>query len=159
GAIRPGELAELARDNAMPAVAVTDSNNLFGVFEISETLAKRGVQPIVGCLLSVDLDETPKPVGMASRQKPAQLPLLVQNERGYQNLSKILSQAYLGAEPGEWPHVKMAQLAANAEGLICLTGGPGGPVNALIVNGQPEAADELLKRLATIFPGRLYVEL
>jgi DNA polymerase-3 subunit alpha len=159
GAIRPGELAELARDNAMPAVAVTDTNNLFGVFEISETLAKRGVQPIVGCLLSVDLDETPKPAGMASRQKPAQLPLLVQNEQGYRNLSKILSQAYLGAEPGEWPHAKIAQLAANSEGLICLTGGPGGPVNALIVNGQPEAADELLKHLAAIFPGRLYVEL
>ncbi|HSM97314.1 MAG TPA: DNA polymerase III subunit alpha [Rhizomicrobium sp.] len=159
GAIRPGELAELARDNAMPAVAVTDANNLFGVFEISETLAKRGVQPIVGCLLSVDLDETPKSAGMGSRQKPAQLPLLVQNEEGYRNLSRILSQAYLGAEPGDWPHVKTAQLAANAGGLICLTGGPGGPVNSLLVNGQPEAADELLKRLATIFPGRLYIEL
>jgi len=159
GAIRPGELAELARDNAMPAVAVTDANNLFGVFEITETLAKRGVQPIVGCLLSVDLNEAPGPVGIGSRQKPAQLPLLVQNEQGYRNLSKILSQAYLGAEPGDWPHVKTAQLAAHSEGLIALTGGPGGPLNSLIANGQPEAADELLKRLATIFPGRLYVEL
>ncbi|MBS0276163.1 MAG: PHP domain-containing protein, partial [Proteobacteria bacterium] len=159
GAIRPGELAELARDNAMPAVAVTDTNNLHGVFEISETLAKRGVQPIVGCLVSVDLDETPKPAGMASRQKPAQLPLLVQNEQGYRNLSKLLSRAYLGAEPGEWPHVTLAQLAAHSDGLIALTGGPGGPLNALIANGQPEAADELLKRLAAIFPNRLYVEL
>jgi len=48
---------ELARDGGMPAVAVTDVNNLFGVYEISDTLAKAGVQPIVGCLLSVDLDE------------------------------------------------------------------------------------------------------
>jgi DNA polymerase-3 subunit alpha len=43
GAIRPGELAKLARDNSMPAVAVTDTDNLFGVYEISETLAKAGV--------------------------------------------------------------------------------------------------------------------
>ncbi|HEY7977460.1 MAG TPA: DNA polymerase III subunit alpha [Rhizomicrobium sp.] len=159
GAIRPGELAELARDNAMPAVAVTDANNLFGVFEISETLAKRGVQPIVGCLLSVDLDEKPVANGMASRQKPAQLPVLVQNEAGYLNLSKILSGAYLKAAPGDWPCVKSADLAAYSEGLIALTGGPGGPLNSLVANGQPEAADELLKKLAAIFPNRLYVEL
>ena len=49
GAIRPKELAELARDAGMPAVAVTDINNLFGVYEIADTLAKAGVQPIVGC--------------------------------------------------------------------------------------------------------------
>ncbi len=159
GAIRPGELAELARDNAMPAVAVTDANNLFGVFEISETLAKRGVQPIVGCLLSVDLDEKPVATGMVTRQKPAQLPVLVQNEEGYRNLSKVLSGAYLKAAPGDWPCVKTADLAAHSEGLIALTGGPGGPLNSLVANGQPEAADELLKKLAAIFPNRLYVEL
>ena len=159
GAIRPGELAELARDHAMPAVAVTDTNNLFGVFEISETLAKRGVQPIVGCLLSVDLDEKTVATGMVARQKPAQLPVLVQNEQGYLNLSKLISGAYLKAAPGDWPCVKTADLTAYAEGLIALTGGPGGPVNSLVANGQPEAADELLKKLAAIFPNRLYVEL
>ncbi|HEX7725078.1 MAG TPA: DNA polymerase III subunit alpha [Rhizomicrobium sp.] len=159
GAIRPGELAELARDHAMPAVAVTDANNLFSVFEISETLAKRGVQPIVGCLLSVDLDDKPVAAGMVSRHKPAQLPVLVQNADGYRNLSKLLSGAYLKAAPGDWPCVKTADLAAHSEGLIALTGGPGGPLNSLIANGQPEAADEVFKKLAAIFPDRLYVEL
>ena len=159
GATRPGELAELARDHAMPAVAVTDANNLFGVFEISETLAKRGVQPIVGCLLSVDLDDKPVAAGMVSRHKPAQLPVLVQNADGYRNLSKLLSGAYLKAAPGDWPCVKTADLAAHSEGLIALTGGPGGPLNSLIANGQPEAADEVFKKLVAIFPNRLYVEL
>lgn len=56
GAVRPKELAELARANAMPAVAVTDVNNLFGTYEISDSLAKAGIQPIVGCLLSVELE-------------------------------------------------------------------------------------------------------
>ena len=55
GAVRPKELAELARGCGMPAVAVTDTNNLFGVYEIADTLAKAGVQPIVGALLSVEL--------------------------------------------------------------------------------------------------------
>src|ERR1700722_1781864 len=72
GAVRPDELAELARQNVMPAVAVTDVNNLFGVYEIAEKLTARfketksgqrialnPIQPIVGALLSVDLAGAP----------------------------------------------------------------------------------------------------
>jgi DNA polymerase-3 subunit alpha len=113
----------------------------------------------VGCLLSVELDEASGPLGPATREKPPRLPLLVQNEVGYQNLSKLLSQSYLGMGAGEWPHVRIADLARNSEGLIALTGGPGGPLNRLIVDGYPQVADRLLKSLAAIFPSRLYVEL
>src|SRR5580704_1788278 len=78
GAIRAKELATLARANAMPAVAVTDVNNIFGVYELSDTLAAAGVQPIVGSLVSVELD--PAAVQVAgTRRKPPHLPLLVQN--------------------------------------------------------------------------------
>ncbi|HXS08274.1 MAG TPA: DNA polymerase III subunit alpha [Rhizomicrobium sp.] len=158
GAVRPKELAALAMEAGMPAVAVTDTNNLFGVYEIADTLAKAGVQPIVGALLSVEL--VPSPVTQqGSRKKPPHLPLLVQDEMGYQNLTKLLSAAYLKAEPGDWPHVKAQALAEHADGLIALTGGPGGPVNALLLEGQSDAASALLDRLAVMFPGRLYVEL
>ncbi|HEX4157355.1 MAG TPA: DNA polymerase III subunit alpha, partial [Rhizomicrobium sp.] len=159
GAVRPKELARLARDYAMPAAAVTDVNNLFGVYEISETLAKDGVQPIVGCLLSVDLDETALPVSGIARTKPPALPLLVQNAAGYRNLTKLLSAAYLGAEPGDWPHVTAELLSKHADGLIALSGGPGGPLNRLLVEGQDEAASQLLDRLHAMFGDRLYVEL
>ncbi|HUO93665.1 MAG TPA: DNA polymerase III subunit alpha [Rhizomicrobium sp.] len=159
GAVRPTELADMAKANGMPAVAVTDVNNLFGVFEISESLVKKGVQPIVGALVSVELDDTRQVAGLTRSERPPLLPLLVQNEAGYRNLAKLLSVAYLGAEPGEWPHVKEAALAAHAEGLIALTGGPGGPLNKLIGEGQPQAAGELLDRLKAIFGDRLYVEL
>src|SRR5690242_14004528 len=158
GAIRARELANLARDNAMAAVAVTDVNNLFGVYEISETLARAGVQPIVGCTLSVDFDP-PQLGGAMVRQRPPMLPLLAQNDAGYRNLTKLLSAAYLSVEPGDWPHVKPELLAAHAEGLIALTGGPGGPLNRLIVEDQIEAAEALLDRLAAMFGNRLYVEL
>ena len=85
--------------------------------------------------------------------------MLVQNDIGYRNLTKLLSAAYLDAEPGDWPHVKAAMLAKHSDGLIALTGGPGGPLNRLIVEGQPDAASSLLDRLAAMFPDRLYVEL
>jgi DNA polymerase III subunit alpha len=159
GAVRPSELAELARANAMPAVAITDVNNLFGVFEITEALVKAGVQPIVGALLSVELGETPPTPGMVRQQRPPALALLVQNEAGYRNLSKLLSAAYLGAEPGDWPHVKAATLALYTDGLIALTGGAGGPLNRLINEGQPAAAGLMLDRLKALFGDRLYVEL
>ncbi len=158
GAVRPKELAALASESGMPAVAVTDNNNLFGVYEIADTLAKAGVQPIVGALLSVELAATPA-TQQGSRKKPPNLPLLVQDEVGYRNLTKLLSAAYLKAEPGDWPHVKADLLAEHGEGLIALTGGPGGPVNALLLEGQNEAASALLDRLAAMFQGRLYVEL
>src|SRR6185295_7586870 len=118
GAIRPSELTDLARENAMPAVAVTDVNNLFGTYEISDSLAKAGVQPIVGCLLSVELDEAVPASTVGSRRKPPAIPLLVQNDTGYRNLSKLLSSAFLEAGAGEWPHVKAALLVAHSEGLI-----------------------------------------
>src|SRR6185503_4684050 len=158
GALRPGELARLTRDNAMPAVAVTDANNLSGLYEISETLAKAGVQPIVGCLLAVELD--PPQLGSTMvRQRPPMLPVLAQNDTGYRNLTKLLSAAYLSVEPGDWPHVKPELLATHANGLIALTGGPGGPLNRLIVENQIEAAEALLDRLSAMFGNRLYVEL
>jgi DNA polymerase III subunit alpha len=158
GAIRPKELAKLARANAMPAVAVTDVNNIFGVYELSDALAAAGVQPIVGSLVSAELDLAPVQV-LGTRAKPPHLPLLVQNEEGYANLSRLLSAAYLKAEPGDWPHVKSPTLDAHNVGLIALTGGPGGPINRLIVEGQTDAARAMLARLAKIFPNRLYVEL
>ena len=99
GAIRSKELAKLCTDNAMPAVAVTDVNNLFGVFEISETLLKAGVQPIVGCLVAVELSAGG---ALGSKPKPPYLPVLVQNEAGYLNLCKLLSASYLEVAPGDW---------------------------------------------------------
>src|SRR3569623_1868561 len=137
GAIRSDELAELTRDGGMPAVAVTAANNLFGVYDISAALAN----------------------ALATRRKPPSLALLVQNEAGYQNLTKLLSAAYLDAEPGDWPHVKAAMLTKHADGLIALTGGPGGPINRLLVDGQPAAASQMRDRLTAMFPDRLYVEL
>ncbi len=159
GAMRPEEIASLARAQGMPAVAVTDVNNLFGVYEITETVAKAGVQPIVGCLLSVDVGQKTALGPGFMREKPAMLPLLVQGEAGYRNLAKLLSTAYLDAEPGDWPHVKTDKLAQHGEGLIALTGGPGGPLNRLLVEGQNEAAGALLGTLQGIFGNRLYVEL
>src|SRR5262245_12498055 len=159
GAVRPKELVKLCRDYRMPAVAVTDTNNLFGVYEIADTLAKSGIQPIVGVTLSVDLDAAPQPHNAPQPRAHPSVVLLAQNDAGYIHLLKLISRAYLDAGPGELPHVSAERLAAEAEGLILLTGGPTGPVNRLIADGQPQAASLLLDRLSQWFGDRLYVEL
>jgi DNA polymerase-3 subunit alpha len=158
GAVRPKELAQLCRQSHMPAVAVTDTGNLFGAYDIADTLAKAGVQPITGVTLSVDLDQDTTTPVLARRSYPS-LALLVKDEGGYIHLSKLISSAYLGVEPGDLPHVSAEKLALHSDGLIALTGGARGPVNRLLAEGQPQAAEAALDRLAAIFGNRLYVEL
>ena len=160
GALPPKELAALCRAQRMPAVAVTDTNNLFGVYEIADTLAKGGVQPIVGVTLSVDLEASAASQQTANtRVFYPSLALLVKDEEGYVNLAKLISAAYLDVETGTPAHVRADHLTAFGEGLILLTGGPGGPVDRLIADGQPAAAEAALDRLHAVFGDRLYVEL
>ncbi len=155
GAVRLKKLAGLCESAGMPAVALTDTNNMFAALEFSVTLAGAGVQPILGC--QVDLAYvTPQPGERVP--DPAALVLLAQNEAGYQNLMKLNSCLYID-KGGQLPQVTVEELVAHSEGLICLTGGPGGPVGRLLQAGQRPAAQALMERLAAAFGNRLYVEL
>ncbi|MEQ9528098.1 MAG: DNA polymerase III subunit alpha, partial [Parvibaculaceae bacterium] len=160
GAIRIKELPKLCRKEGMPAVALTDTANLFGALEFSEVMAEAGIQPITGCTLPVRLDEPEEPSRGPLRREPAgSLALLVKDERGYENLMKLSSLAFLEPESGEAAQVPLERVEQYAEGLICLTGGPEGIINRLIEQGQKDAAEVLLLRLRRIFGDRLYVEL
>ncbi|MFN3663253.1 DNA polymerase III subunit alpha [Yoonia sp.] len=155
GAVPVKSLAPLAAGMGMPAVAVTDTNNMFCALEFSEYASKAGVQPIIGC--QIDLTYTAPEPGKRP-DAPAPIVLLAQNEAGYLNLMKLNSCAYLDAA-GQLPQVTVEELAQYSAGLICLTGGPDGPVGLLLRHGQQAKADLLLDQMASIYPERLYVEL
>ena len=124
GAIRLKELPGLVRDGGMPAVGITDTGNLFGALEASETLSKDGIQPITGCTLAIDLglDDDGPGLGRNEHKDPdGSLAFLVQNEQGYTNLMKLTSKAYLETEGTDDPHISIEDLDARSEGLICLT--------------------------------------
>ncbi|MBM3486800.1 MAG: DNA polymerase III subunit alpha [Alphaproteobacteria bacterium] len=161
GAIKVGDVVGLCRHHRMPAAAVTDTDNLFGALEFALAAAPAGVQPIIGTLLGVRHGLGGEGGGRIgeTRRTIHRLPLLVQNEAGYRNLCRLSSIAHLETAPGEQPHIGLDTLARHADGLIALTGGPEGPLGALLADGQRPAAAALLDRLAAIFPGRLYVEL
>ncbi|HEU0220613.1 MAG TPA: DNA polymerase III subunit alpha [Paracoccaceae bacterium] len=155
GAIGVKELVKLARAENMPAVAITDRNNLFGALEFSEEAAKAGIQPIIGCQFDLAHEEA-APGERAPAPRP--IVLLAQNEQGYGNLMQLASAAHL--ECGEArPHVTLERVEALAAGLICLTGGAEGPLGELIREGQGGRARALAERLSAAFPGRLYVEI
>lgn len=157
GAIKIPELAELCRRHDMPAVAVTDSGNLFGALEFAFAARDAGVQPIIGCQIALSRPETE--THNATRPAPDPIVLLVQNVSGYRNLMKLVSKSFLETPPGDAPQIDAASLEEFSDGLIALTGGPAGPIGRLLLEGQEPAAEETLAQLAGIFPGRLYVEL
>jgi len=155
GAIQVKALPGLAKADQMPAVAVTDSGNLFAALEFSETAVKSGIQPIHGCILPLAYAAASRPG--EKEAEPRTVLLLAQDETGYGNLLKLSSAYYL--RDHIHPHITLGELEAHAAGLICLTGGSGGPVGQLLRDGQAPAAEALIQQLSGMFPNRLYVEI
>ncbi len=154
GAVRLKKLPGLCADAGMPAVAVTDTNNMFAALEFSVAASGAGIQPILGCQIAVAWHE----VAPGERVRdPAPLVLLAQNEAGYQNLLKLNTCLYVDKN-GQAPQVTLAELGARSDGLICLSGGPGGPVGQLLQLGQRTAAEALMQRLKSNMV-KLYQEL
>jgi len=135
GAIRTKDLVKRCKLNNMPAVAVTDTNNLFGALEFALAAADEGVQPIIGCQVSLE--------------DGRQIVLLVQSDKGYKNLSKLVSDGYMNGAGGKDFEVSYESVAAVSEGLICLSGG----------NKSGVVEEGRLLFLKNTFGDRFYIEL
>jgi DNA polymerase III subunit alpha len=150
GIVRIEEAVERARADAMPALALTDAANLFGMVKFYGAARAAGVKPIIGadCWLQNDAD----------RDKPFRLMLLCVSRAGYLRLCELLSRAWVRNQ-----HRGRAELArdwlADTEGLIALSGFAGGDVGQALGSDQGEAAERLARDWARRFPGRYYIEL
>ncbi|MGU3494073.1 DNA polymerase III subunit alpha [Xanthobacteraceae bacterium A53D] len=158
GALPIKALEKFATADAQPALALTDTGNLFGALEFSEKMYGAGIQPIAGCTLALDLPEPVAPRGGLAPKKP-RIVLLAAQEAGWRNLMTLVSRAYLDTPNDEEARITMEWLAAHGEGLIALTGGPSGPIDKALVAGHADVAATRLDQLAGIFGDRLYVEL
>jgi DNA polymerase-3 subunit alpha len=157
--MQPDEIAALCKKNRMPAVGVTDTNNLFGLWDLTDSIVKAGVQMIVGCQFSLPLEPEKRTGPVPVAQQLGSIAVLVQSEKGYANLMKLASKAHLEVQVGESPHISWEALAQYNGDLIVLTGGRKGILNRQIVNTQVDAAEVALLKLKEIFGDRLYVEL
>src|SRR4051794_37772580 len=125
GAIKVEQIPALAHKAGMPAVAITDSGNLFGALEFSQACVKGGVQPIIGCQIALTRADNP-------RLPPDHLVLLAQDETGFANLQYLSSIGFLESESGAKPQVAIERLCERAGGLMLLTGGGNGPIARLL---------------------------
>ena len=167
GAMRIPDMVSICKQQKMPAIAITDTSNLFGALEFSLEAAKEGVQPIIGCQVSINNKgietKSESLINKLSKQNistsPSQLVLLVQNEIGYRNLLHLVSYSYASTDPLYRAQLSLEELYGHTEGLIALSGGTRGELARLIKNGQNQGAQEYCDRLKSLFPNRLYIEL
>lgn len=153
GAIRVPKMVELAKKMNMPAIAITDTGNLFGALEFSKACVDAGIQPIIGSQIGI-------PVIGENTEYARSWPivLLAQNETGLLNLQYLSSEGFLKGDPSD-PAVAVETICDYSEGLILLSGGTRGPIFKLLSEGQEKHATDLLEQLAKSFPDRLVIEL
>ena len=118
------DLVNLAKKNEMPAIAITDNNNMFGVFEFSKECVKNNIQPIIGTSINY--------LDIIINNKIAQITLLVKNETGYRNLLELSSISHLNAEKNIG--INLSNLKEFSEGLFCYIGGEYNPL--LLLNKE-----------------------
>ncbi|MBC7582281.1 MAG: PHP domain-containing protein, partial [Tardiphaga sp.] len=159
GSIKVEKLAALAKADHQPALALTDTDNMFGALEFSEKLVGYGIQPIVGCEIAVDFGDQDPNARNALNAVPARMVFLAARERGYRSLMKLNSRAFLETPIHQTPHIKFEWMLEEAEDLIVLTGGPEGPIAMALNADQAALAATRCDRLGSLFGDRLYIEL
>ena len=151
GLVRIKALAQRVAEEGMPAVAVTDATNFYGLVKFHKAAVGAGVKPIFGADLWVadsldDSDAWP-------------LCLLVMNETGYNNLTCLISRAYQEGQTLDGARVLRSWVEEASEGLLALSGGVAGEIGQALVNNRQAQAQERLEHWQRVFPGRFYLEL
>ncbi|WP_407966163.1 DNA polymerase III subunit alpha [Bartonella sp. C271] len=162
GALKIKQIIQHAISDNMPAIAITDTNNLFGALEFSQSCFIDGIQPIIGCQLAIDFGDENCNSSLAKLRHSSDfssIVLFAASEIGYANLVQLVSRAYLDKSDVDCPHIKADWLLTHHKGIIALTGGPSGPINLALAEDRKERAVKRLTYLKKIFSDRLYVEL
>ena len=158
GALTIQKLADLCSDNGMPAIAVTDNNNLFGALEFSETISKVGIQPIIGAKIRIKTPNNYVINPELETDKYFCINILSKNDEGYKNLLYLNSISYTH-HSSDNAFITLDQLYQHKEGLIILTGGYQNIFNYLLFHGRYDWANNLIKDLKNVFNDNLYIEI
>jgi DNA polymerase-3 subunit alpha len=154
GAIKVAAIPQLCKKFDMPAVAITDINNLFGVMDIAQNLTSNGIQHIVGSQVSLKIGEK------FGNPFLSPLILLAKSHAGYKNLIKLSTISYQNKSlPLEGPCLQLEHLREHSDGIICLTGGDLGPIGQFLLQKKNETAEGLLMELRDCFADNLYIEI
>ena len=145
---RINEIINICKEHHMPAIALTDKQNLFGAFEFSLEAQKNGIQPILGINLELGkIDDL---------ELPSNILLLIKNYEGYKNVIKLMTKHY-NDEEGNL--LNLTDLEKNKEGIICLSGDINGPISKSILFKNSTVAEKILINLNSIYKDNFFIEL
>ncbi len=159
GAIRLDDLFKRANEFRIPALAITDHGNMFGAIEFYEKALQHGIKPIIGCEIYVAPGSRFEKEAHGAKDTAHHLVLLVKNKTGYQNLIKLVTDAFFEGFYYR-PRVDKELLNKYNEGLIALTSCLHGEIPHAILADDMEKALAIADDYRSIFcDGRFYLEL
>jgi DNA polymerase-3 subunit alpha len=159
GAVRLDDLVKRAGKLGMPAVAVTDHGNLYGGIDFYMAAKKAKIKSILGCEVNLAVGSMREQKDVQGRKRESHLTLLASSNEGYENLSRIVTEAHLF---GNWdvPRIDKDLLRKHSKGLICLSGCLKGEINELLLTDRKDEAEKSLQEFRDIFgPENFYLEL
>ncbi|MEG8099307.1 DNA polymerase III subunit alpha [Candidatus Liberibacter brunswickensis] len=162
GAISLNNILDKTFNDQQPAIAITDTNNLFGALEFSQKACSAGIQPIIGCQLDIDMQDI---LTMHNQDRlffpnVPSIILLASTDEGYKKLIELVSRMYLKDQGKESVRICLSWLQEiGTEGLIMLTGGSSGPIDRAFLLNNPQIAEERILTFKNLFGNRLYVSL
>ncbi|WP_069132334.1 DNA polymerase III subunit alpha [Rhodohalobacter halophilus] len=153
------DLVNKAKEDGMPAVALTDLGNMYGTFHFTKAAYAAGVKPIIGLEAYFVEDRHQKKFTRDHKDKRYQQIFLAKNMQGYRNLAEMCSLGFIEGYYYKFPRIDRELVEKYREGLIATTGGLLGEVPDLILNRGEEVAEEALKWWYNLFGEDLYIEL
>ncbi len=151
GMLRVDEAVAAAQRDAMPALALTDLNNFFGLIKFYKAARGIGIKPIVGCDVFITND--------ADRERPYRLLLLCQSIEGYLLLCRLLTRAYLENQHRGRAELRREWFHQGSGGLIALSGAHLGDVGSALSSGNVPLAKQFAREWASLFNNRYYIEM
>ena len=151
GMVRVDEAVAAAKQDAMPALALTDLNNFFGLIKFYKTARGAGLKPVAGCDVFISND--------ADRERPYRLLLLCQSVAGYLLLCRLLSRAYLENQHRGRAELRREWFHQGTGGLIALSGAHLGDTGSALLSGNPDQARQFAQEWASLFNNRYYLEI
>lgn len=149
--IRVKKLIPKVAEMNMPALGITDHNNFFGLVKFYSNALNAGIKPVVGTDIWIDTDD--------GEGRPTLLTLFAQNDKGYRNLTELISRGYQEGQRQGVPYIKREWVEPASEGVIALSGGKIGDIGLALLGGKTAQAENLLNEWQRIFPDRFYLEL
>jgi DNA polymerase-3 subunit alpha len=151
GLIQIQPLMEQAIQLGLPALGITDQNNLFGAVKFYQNSLQYGIKPLFGADFWLFNEQQPK--------NPFRLSCLCQNQQGYKNLLNLLSRSYIDGQTYGQPMIQRQWLAQLGQGLILLSGAQEGDLGQALLNSDKKLLHDYCEFWKQHFPERYYVEL